>query len=145
MAAELKEIHLAHERDAAWLTALWIAIHGGDPPVELVPRELQEGAALGAIEALSTALDAKTMEAVRHALAPALQRTRSKATAPEVELKNLAGLGIHIKEYATEYEHTQAHAVASAQDRVQRPPYCFRFRGATYCVYLPTPEPIHFT
>ena len=146
MSVGLKEIELIHERDASWLMALWLAIHGGDPaPEGPVSREFQEGAALGAIEALSAALDAKTMEAVRHAVAPALQRGRSKATAPEAELKDLTGLGIHIKEYATEHERTRAHAVASAQDRVQRPPYCFRFRGATYCVYLPTVEPTHFT
>lgn len=142
MSVGLKEIELAHELDASWLIALWFAIHGGDPsPEGMVSRELQEGAALGAIEALSVALNEKTMEAVHHAIAPALQRSRAKTVDPKVERGHLAGLGIRVKEYATEHEHAQSHAAASPQDRIQRPPYCFRFRGATYCVYLPTPDP----
>ena len=31
-----KEIVLAHEPDAAWIIALWKAIHGGDPAPEAV-------------------------------------------------------------------------------------------------------------
>lgn len=33
---QLKEIVLAHEPDAAWIIALWKAIHGGDPAPEVV-------------------------------------------------------------------------------------------------------------
>ena len=38
-------------------------------------------------------------------------------------------------------EHAKAHADASPRAQIQRPPYCFRFRGVTYCIYLPTPTP----
>ncbi len=142
MSVGLKEIELIHERNASWLIALWFAVHGGDPaPGGLVSRESFEGAALGAIEALSAALDVKTMEAVHHAIAPALHQSRREEVDPKVETEQLAGLGIRIEEYATEYEHTRSHAAASPRAQVQRPPYCFRFRGATYCIYLPTPTP----
>ena len=36
MLVEEKEIVLAHEPDAAWIMALYKAIHGGDPPPETV-------------------------------------------------------------------------------------------------------------
>ena len=32
----VRPIYLAHELDAAWIIALWIAIHGGDPSPEVV-------------------------------------------------------------------------------------------------------------
>ena len=64
---------LAHAQDPAWLIALWLAIHGGDPaPIEgVVSQEIQEGAALRAIAALSEALDQTSRDAVKHAIAPA--------------------------------------------------------------------------
>ena len=31
---KISEITLAHEPDAAWIIALWLAIHGGDPGPE---------------------------------------------------------------------------------------------------------------
>ena len=142
MAHELHDVQLAHERDASWLMALWLAIHGGDPgPIEgqLVPRELQEGAALGAIEALSVALDAKTREAVHQAIGPQLRRSPTKAVDEKVEAKRLEALGIHITEYANDHAHAQSHAHArSTPDiRIQRPPYCFSYDGVIICVYPP--------
>jgi len=52
---------------------LYLAIHGGDPaPKEgtVVAHDQQQGAALGAIAALSEVLDEKARDAVHHALAP---------------------------------------------------------------------------
>jgi hypothetical protein len=39
MRVKEKAIVLAHEPDAAWIIALWKAIHGGDPP----PQEIAAG------------------------------------------------------------------------------------------------------
>jgi hypothetical protein len=36
MTTHFREIVLAHEPDAAWIIALWKAIHGGDPAPETV-------------------------------------------------------------------------------------------------------------
>jgi HPt (histidine-containing phosphotransfer) domain-containing protein len=35
----IQNIVLAHERDAAWIIALWKAIHGGDPAPEIVAAQ----------------------------------------------------------------------------------------------------------
>src|SRR5271165_6834173 len=35
----IPEVYLAHELDAAWIIALWKAIHGGDPSPEAVAAE----------------------------------------------------------------------------------------------------------
>jgi hypothetical protein len=36
----LHNLQLAHELDAAWIIALWKAIHGGDPAPELVAAQV---------------------------------------------------------------------------------------------------------
>jgi hypothetical protein len=49
MVQQIRTITLAHELDAAWIIALWIAIHGGDPaPIEIAIDEglAKEAAAL---------------------------------------------------------------------------------------------------
>src|SRR5579862_6492108 len=35
----MRPIYLAHELDAAWIIALWKAIHGGDPAPEVVAAQ----------------------------------------------------------------------------------------------------------
>jgi hypothetical protein len=40
MLVEEKEVVLAHEPDAAWIMALYRAIHGGDPPPETVAASI---------------------------------------------------------------------------------------------------------
>jgi hypothetical protein len=40
MAINVNEFVLAHELDAAWLIALWKAIHGGDPSPEVVAGQI---------------------------------------------------------------------------------------------------------
>ena len=37
---QISEVVLAHELDAAWIIALWKAIHGGDPSSEAVAAEV---------------------------------------------------------------------------------------------------------
>ena len=127
---------LAHAQDPAWLIALWLAIHGGDPaPIEgVVAQEIQEGAALRAIAALSEALDQTSRDAVQHAIAPAQKQRQIKTVDAKVSTQRLQDIGIHVTESAGE----QVHA-AAITDLARTLRYCFRFRGVVYCVEFPRP------
>lgn len=141
MATAIKDIRLTHERDAAWLVALYLAIHGGDPAPkegEIVARELQQGAALSAIAALSEVLDEKAREAVQHALAPIQKQYPLKSVDAKAAGERLEALGIRFTEPAGGHAH--AAAVVSAATLRSRP-YCIRFRGQTICVEIPSPVP----
>jgi hypothetical protein len=63
----LQELTLAHEPDVAWIVALWLAIHGGDPGPEAAV-EIDETTAL-----LATALSARLAE--KHGLGPVTHET----------------------------------------------------------------------
>jgi hypothetical protein len=67
------DLHIAHELDAAWLIALWKAIHGGDPSSEAVA---------GQIIAV---------------LAPYATNSRSSLTVQQLE-EGLGNAGIEVKE-----------------------------------------------
>jgi len=129
MNTEVKDIRLAHERDAAWLIALYLAVHGGDPaPKEgtVVAHDQQLGAALAAIAALSEALDEKARDAVRHALAPIQKQFPLKSVDAEVAEVRLEEMGIHFTDYAAE----PAHGAKVTEELQQfRRPYCIRYRG----------------
>jgi len=138
MSTEAKNIRLTHERDAAWLIALYLAVHGGDPaPKEgtVVAHDQQLGAALAAIAALSEALDEKARDAVHHALAPTQKQFPLKSVDAEVAGARLEAMGIHF----TDYAGAQAHGTKVTEDfqQFQRQPYCFRFPGGTFCVVFP--------
>ncbi|MBI1764080.1 MAG: hypothetical protein HYR56_21860 [Acidobacteria bacterium] len=139
MNANIKNIRLTHERDAAWLIALYLAIHGGDPaPKEgLVATELQEGAALHAIAVLSEALNEKAKGALHQMLAPMQKQFPLKSVDAQVAGERLAALGIHVTEHAGEHDHVAnvAEAIQSARR------YCIRFRGQIICVEIPSPIP----
>ena len=129
----VKNIYLAHERDAAWLLALYIAINGGDPPHQektLVAQELQEAAALSAIAALATALDTKTQHAVQQAIAPMKAQHEMHRVDAETALGRLGSLGIYLDGPG------HCHAPDSARKEfptfVSRS-YCFHLGGVTYC------------
>jgi hypothetical protein len=142
MITEAKGIRLTHERDAAWLVALYLAIHGGDPaPKEgtVVAHDQQQGAALGAIAALSEALDEKTRDAVRHALAPIQKQFPLKSVDAEVAGERLESMGIHFTDYAGE----PAHGAKVTEEFFQQRPYCIRFRGQIFCVEFPSTGPHH--
>jgi hypothetical protein len=142
MAANIKSISLTHERDAAWLIGLYIAINSGDPaPTEgVVTRELQAGAALHAIAALSSALDEKTSAAVQQVLAPSLKQFSLKTVDAKVAEARLAALGIRITEYVG--EHAPTVNVTQASQVVRR--YCIRFRGQLICTELKSIDPAPF-
>jgi hypothetical protein len=142
MATELKTVGLAHTVDAAWMIALFLAIHGGDPAPnegEVVSHDLQQAAALLAITALSDALDEKARGAVQQALAPFQKSAAMKTVDAKVTRERLEEMGFRIKEYAAE-----GAPAAGAADTFSRRPYCIRFRGQIVCVEFPGvgPHPI---
>jgi hypothetical protein len=146
MASAIKDIRLTHERDAAWLIALYLAIHGGDPaPKEgVVAHELQQGAALSAIAALSEALDEKTRAAVLHTLAPIRKQFPLKSVDAKVAGERLEAMGINFTEYAGEQAHAASATAANVTVTagVQPPrPRCIRLPGQITCVVI-RPHPI---
>jgi hypothetical protein len=138
MAIEPGEILLAHERDAAWLMALYLAVHGGDPPPEegVVSHELQEAAALAAVLAISQALGEKAREAVHHALAPLQKQFPMKSVGAEVVEARLAALGVRVM------EHAGGHAHAEADEFRPNRVYCFRFNGGLICTEVRSPAAV---
>jgi hypothetical protein len=156
MTSEITNINLTHERDAAWLIALYLAVHGGDPAPrqgEVITRELQVGGALSAIAVLSEALDEKARDAVLNVLAPLQKQYPMKSVEAQVAAQRLAAMGIHLTQYAGEYAGEQATAAniaegsrpSNADERFQRTRfYCFIFRGDSFCWQIPSPDPIPF-
>lgn len=101
---------LAHELDAAWIIALWKAIHGGDPAPELV-----------AAQAIA-------------ALAPYAARTESSLTFAHLQ-KQLAAVNIAVTEEDGETA-VKTEAVRELH-RATAHQYCFKFAGQTICIQLP--------
>ncbi|GAA2145973.1 hypothetical protein GCM10009760_35220 [Kitasatospora kazusensis] len=113
-------IGLAHELDVAWIVALWLAIHGGDPnPIE---GEVQ----LGETAALSAA-------ALSGALSDTLGKGRQALTYEQLQ-ERLKVLGVELSRGAAP---EQAATEESSFARIPRRPYCFRWNGTTICVNLP--------
>src|SRR5947209_9493224 len=107
----IRERYLAHELDAAWIIALWIAIHGGDPAPELVAAQ--------AIAALA-----------QYVNAPA----RANFSFTELQAQ-FAKLGVQATERAEEAAQTAAKtqmAKSVSSDReFHIHQYCFKFKGET--------------
>jgi hypothetical protein len=106
-------LRFAHELDAAWIIALWKAIHGGDPQAEEV--------ALEAIAALSGTLTS-------HAGAVA-----SESSFGELQTR-LKEIGVDLQ------QHTEpgGQAGASTESYVART-YCVVYKGQRICITLPRP------
>jgi len=67
----IKPITGIHTNDPAWIIALWLAIHGGDPAIDqhgVISAEKAKVAAAGAIRALAAHLDPVQAKAVVAAL-----------------------------------------------------------------------------
>ena len=140
----VKSIVAAHERDAAWLVALYLAVYGGDPTPKggtLIAQELREAAALNAIAALSLALDGKAKQAVQQAITPLKQQREMLHVDAKVAGERLESFGIHEEHDAHSYH---AGTTEASTIRPSRPPYCIVFHGVHYCVPLPSPGPILF-
>lgn len=139
----VNKVELAHERDAAWIIALYLAIHGGDPPPPTgttVGNKLREAAALNAIAGLAQALNPEASQAVQQVLAPLKTQSKMHKVDASVAAERIESLGINIEEQPAEHGHQQTTHV---EDAIQRPGrvYCVRFKGVTYCIPLPTPGP----
>lgn len=146
MTAATAELRLTHERDAAWLVALWLAVHGGDPAPEkgeVVGHGLQQAAALSAIAALATALDEKARKAVEHAVAPLLKEHPMKAVGAKAAGARLEAMGIHLTEHAGDKLTADQVKGAAGATAAQARPYCIHFRGQIICVVPPGPGPHH--
>jgi hypothetical protein len=104
----IQTLQLAHELDAAWIIALWKAIHGGDPAPEAVAAQ-----AIGA-------------------LAPYLKAAEDTLTFSQLETQ-FKSLGADVTE-----KNGDVRANTEALARIRQ--YCFKFKGNTYCVQLPTPR-----
>jgi hypothetical protein len=109
------KVILAHELDAAWIIALWKAIHGGDPSPEAV-----------AAEAIA-------------ALAQYLRGAEYSFSFAQME-QQFASLGIKVTERA---EEPGAKATGAAPRSIEQPighryrQYCFQVGGRTVCAQLP--------
>lgn len=113
----IRPIYLAHELDAAWIIALWLAIHGGDPAPEVI-----------AAQAIA-------------ALAQYVNGTRQEAFTFE-ELKAQFGkLGVTVTERAKDAAPAMKAQLQTAAADEQREfhihQYCFKFQGSTICTELP--------
>jgi hypothetical protein len=113
----IREIYLAHELDAAWIIALWKAIHGGDPSPEAV-----------AAEAIA-------------ALAQYLRGAEYSFSFQQLE-KQFANLGVQVTEHSEAAGANAASQAAGAKALAEREfrihQYCFKFKGQTICAELPT-------
>jgi hypothetical protein len=112
MSKKLTHIRLAHELDAAWIIALWKAIHGGDPGPEQIAVE--------AIAALSGTLTG-------HGARPA------ESSFEELQAR-LKEIGVDFQAQAQAGEK----AAVSAESFVGRT-YCVVFQGQRICITLPKP------
>lgn len=111
---------LAHELDAAWIIALWKAIHGGDPSPEAV-----------AAEAIA-------------ALAQYLRGAEYSFTFAQME-ERFAKLGITVTRQAEQagVQADAAGAKSTAARMIEQPlghryrQYCFQVGGQTICAQIP--------
>lgn len=114
----VRPIYLAHELDAAWIIALWVAIHGGDPAPEVV-----------AAQAIA-------------ALAQYVNGTRQRAFTLEELKTQFARLGVVVTEREREAGLSAKPQLLMAQEGDDHPDfrvhqYCFKFEGSTICTELP--------
>ena len=109
--SHIKPIRLAHELDAAWIIALWKAIHDGDPSPEQIAVE--------AIAALSETLTAQDRVAISESSFAELQ-TRLKEIGVELQC-----------------EKQTLDAVTPATGSGIIRTYCVLFRGQRVCIQIP--------
>src|SRR5579872_2766152 len=113
----VRPIYLAHELDAAWIIALWLAIHGGDPAPEVI-----------AAQAIA-------------ALAQYVNGTRQQAFTLEEMKVQFAKLGVIVTEREKEAATSMRPQLLMSEDNDNREfrihQYCFKFEGSTICTELP--------
>ena len=113
----VRPIYLAHELDAAWIIALWLAIHGGDPAPEVI-----------AAQAIA-------------ALAQYVNGTRQQAFTLEEMKVQFSKLGVVVTEREKEAAASMKPQLLMSEDNDNREfrihQYCFKFEGSTICTELP--------
>src|SRR5690348_2277791 len=111
-----KELYFAHSLDAAWIIALWLWIHGGDP----APFELAD----------------ETTELLARGLVGHLNGARSEA--PRDAIEKMAKLGIQVTLH-TEGKPVEVKSTREFYDIYSRaqgvlPKTCVRLNdGSTFC------------
>ena len=113
-------IQLAHEQDAAWLIALWKAVHGGDPSLERV--------VLSEHEAISFARQAANALIGYVSAVASGEPEGGSAEAHQQLSQGLKTAGVEL---------LSEHEVPGRQPA----PYCFRWNGQTICI--PRPKLTH--
>ena len=113
----IRPIYLAHELDAAWIIALWLAIHGGDPSPEVV-----------AAQAIA-------------ALAQYVNGTRQQTFTFDELKAQFAKLGVTVTEREQEAGASLKPKLQMVEEGDEREfrlhQYCFKFQGSTICTELP--------
>ena len=128
-----REINLAHELDPAWIIALWLAIHGGDPnPIEHTVSEAAERAiAAQVIAELAPIVGGAAGHAIAEVLKP-LHNGHGGKLAKGLTLKHLEA-GMKALHVTVQVHETEAGEARDLHAPVHRQ-YCFRFQGRTICV-----------
>jgi hypothetical protein len=108
---------LAHELDAAWIIALWLAIRGGDPSPEVVAAR---AVAVLAQRVNGTAQQPFTFEALKARFG----KLGVTVTEPEKHLVPSA------KPQPQQVDDGEAREFLIHQ-------YCFKFQGSTTCTKIP--------
>jgi hypothetical protein len=118
---------LAHELDAAWIIALWLAIHDGDPP-----PETNQAIAKRAIAALTTVIEpeaGKTVGEIVASLNDGGAKLQDNLTLAELQA---AMSRLNVEVVASE---DSKPAVAMRDLAINRQ-YCFKFQGQTICTQI---------
>ena len=113
----MRPVYLAHELDAAWIIALWLAIHGGDPAPDVI-----------AAQAIA-------------ALAQYVNGTRQETFTFEQLKSQFGKLGVVVTEREKEVDSSKGAQLQLKGDGGEREyrvhQYCFKFEGSTICAELP--------
>lgn len=111
MAPKETEIVLAHEPDAAWIIALWKAIHGGDPAPEAV--------AAGVIAAMAPYLREFGQTFTAQQMEAGFEHLGVKVTQPQVEALREPGQSLRSRQYCFKF---QGKTICTTLPAVRVPP-----------------------
>jgi hypothetical protein len=120
-----ENLRFAHELDAAWIIALWLAIHGGDPDPDKVAAE-----AIAALEGTLTkgVLSGATVSGAT--LAGRMGNAAAEASLPELQAR-LREIGVDFQHHPRAY----GEAVPVAESPIPRT-YCVVYGGQRICFTL---------
>jgi hypothetical protein len=120
---DIKNIQVAHQLDAGWIVALWLAIHGGDPPPENVRIDDRTVELLG--------------ETTTHLARQLGFEVKQSLTVSSLQERLKAVTGIEMTAETGAHEAPAADAAVQPVQRGTRQ-YCFRYKGETLCVDVPS-------